>query len=404
VRLDDVHDALEAVLDEQREPARMLDNVVGRLGLVGELEADAGFVTQQPDPRGIVEASRGRVGAREDVDRPVGELDHERHATAPWREGTLRLVRPTERHIPIELPLLGAGGEAVDLWRTLLSHGFAGLPPTRVDEDARTLELTLRIPRGKPRRVRISAGRPGFASLDVLGRAAVSPPACDALVRGAAHVLRLDQDLAPFYALVADDSELAWVAAGAGRMLRSPTVFEDVVKTICTTNCSWSLTTTMVTALVTRLGDASSGFEHDPLANAFPTAAAMAAQPESFYRSVVRAGYRARYFCELARRVSDGELDLERLGTTSREELTDLELERFLRSLPGVGPYAAAHIMMTLGRNSRLILDSWTRPTYARLLGRRSVPADRVIERRFRRYGDHAGLAFWLFLTRDWAD
>ena len=28
--------------------------------------------------------------------------------------------------------------------------------------------------------------------------------------------------------------------------------------------------------------------------------------------------------------------------------------------------------------------------------------ADATIERRFRRYGDHAGLAFWLFLTRDW--
>src|SRR3972149_1782826 len=27
---------------------------------------------------------------------------------------------------------------------------------------------------------------------------------------------------------------------------------------------------------------------------------------------------------------------------------------------PGVGPYAAAHIMMTLGRYHRLILDSWT--------------------------------------------
>jgi len=214
----------------------------------------------------------------------------------------------------------------------------------------------------------------------------------------------LDQDLAPFYELVAEDADLAWVAAGAGRMLRSPTVFEDVVKTICTTNCSWSLTTTMVNALVTHLGDPASGFEREPLANAFPTASAMAAQPEAFYRRVVRAGYRAPYLRALARRVDDGELDLERLGTAASDGPTDVELERFLRTLPGVGPYAAAHIMMTLGRNSRLVLDSWTRPTYARLLGRRTVPSDRAIERRFRRYGDHAGLAFWLFVTRDWAE
>ena len=57
--------------------------------------------------------------------------------------------------------------------------------------------------------------------------------------------------------------------------------------------------------------------------------------------------------------------------------------------------------MMLLGRYSRLVLDSWTRPTYARLHGK---AGDRVIERRFRRYGPFAGLAFWLYLTRDWVE
>jgi N-glycosylase/DNA lyase len=59
-------------------------------------------------------------------------------------------------------------------------------------------------------------------------------------------------------------------------------------------------------------------------------------------------------------------------------------------------------MMMLLGRYSRLILDSWTRPKYARLKGRKA--ADNTIERRFRRYRDYAGLAFWLYLTRDWVE
>jgi hypothetical protein len=46
-------------------------------------------------------------------------------------------------------------------------------------------------------------------------------------------MFRLDEDLSDFYELVGDD-DLAWCALGAGRMLRAPTVFEDVVKTICT--------------------------------------------------------------------------------------------------------------------------------------------------------------------------
>jgi N-glycosylase/DNA lyase len=215
------------------------------------------------------------------------------------------------------------------------------------------------------------------------------------------RVLHLDQDLAGFYALAADDPDLAWVTSGAGRMLRSPTVWEDVVKTLCTTNCSWGLTTTMVNALVTNLGEAPAG-DGDPRWRAFPTPEAMAERDERFFREVVRTGYRAPHFVKLATMVAGGEVDLEALGTTTRDELPDDEVERRLLALPGIGPYAAAHIMMTLGRNSNLILDSWTRPTYRRLAGARRQPTDEQIRRRFRGYGQDAGLAFWLFVTRDW--
>src|SRR2546423_2395284 len=76
-----------------------------------------------------------------------------------------------------------------------------------------------------------------------------------------------------------------------------------------------------------------------------------------------------------------------------------------LLALPGVGPYAAAHVMLTsLGRYSRLVLDSWTRPTYGKLAGARRTLKDTTIERRFKRYGDWAGLAFWLYLTRAWVE
>jgi hypothetical protein len=56
--------------------------------------------------------------------------------------------------------------------------------------------------------------------------------------------------------------------------------------------------------------------------------------------------------------------------------------------------------MMLLGRHSRLILDSWTRPKYAHVKGRKATDAQ--IERRFWRYCRHAGLVFRLYLTRDW--
>jgi hypothetical protein len=57
-------------------------------------------------------------------------------------------------------------------------------------------------------------------------------------------------------------------------------------------------------------------------------------------------------------------------------------------------------MLMLLGRYSRLILDAWSRPKYAKLNGRKA--SDKTIERRFRRYNKFAGLAFWLYVTRDW--
>ena len=302
----------------------------------------------------------------------------------------------------LDLELRAPGGEPVDLWRTLVSHGFAELAPTVLDESERTLGFTIRPPRGRPRRVRVRAGRGRRARVEVFGPSP-GPTVVAAALEGTAHVLRLDQDLSTFYRQAAADPDLAWAAAGAGRMLRSPTVFEDVVKTVCTTNCAWSATIRMVNALVTHLGDPALGGD-GPLTNAFPTPAAMAAAPESFYRDVVRAGYRGAYLIALSSTVADGELDLESFATMTVTELPDEELEATLLALPGVGPYAAAHIMMTLGRHSRLILDSWTRPKYARLLGRKRPVSDRQIVRRFRPYGEYAGLAFWLFVTRDWVD
>jgi 3-methyladenine DNA glycosylase/8-oxoguanine DNA glycosylase len=281
------------------------------------------------------------------------------------------------------LPLRGAGGEPIDFSRTIRSHGVAMLAPATHDESFKTYRRVLRLgERIVPITMREEAGEIVIESTIRLGKR-------DAAAAGAAvaRMFRLDDDLAPFYARIADDEGLKWAATGSGRLLASPTVFEDVVKTICTTNCIWGATVRMTAALAQRGG------------GAFPEPALLAKTPAAWYRDVAKMGYRGPYIKTIARDVAAGRLDLE--AFLPGRGLDDDEVEERLRELPGVGPYAAAHIMQLLGRHKRLVLDSWTRPTYLRIAGKKRAK-DGSIERAFARYGRYAGLAFWLFVTHDW--
>jgi N-glycosylase/DNA lyase len=198
-------------------------------------------------------------------------------------------------------------------------------------------------------------------------------------------------------ALAGAPALVSCVDAGGGRLLRAPTVFEDVTKMLCTTNCSWSLTRVMVERLVLRAGAPGPGGTR-----AFPSAAALARRPVSFFRDVVRAGYRAPYLKALATRVASGELDLESLRHPAMP--SDAVYAR-LRSIVGIGPYAADNLLRLLGHNDRLGLDSWCRARYRKLYPRApkaGVGLDRAIARRYAPFAPHSGLAMWLDLTRSW--
>jgi 3-methyladenine DNA glycosylase/8-oxoguanine DNA glycosylase len=112
-------------------------------------------------------------------------------------------------------------------------------------------------------------------------------------------------------------------------------------------------------------------------------------------------GYRGAYVRAIATEIARGELDLESLRSSDR--YGDDEVEDRLLALPGIGPYGSAHVMQLLGRHRQLIFDSWTRPKYLRLSGKKRAK-DSTIRRAFARHGAYAGLAFWLYLTRDWID
>jgi 3-methyladenine DNA glycosylase/8-oxoguanine DNA glycosylase len=278
--------------------------------------------------------------------------------------------------------------------RTAISHGWYQLLPCGLNRETWTLKSVLDIGEERPPVVVHISGAKGGLRIHLSRR--LDGRATEKVTRDVRHMLRLDDDMKEFYAALKDDTEFSWVVReGAGRLLRSPTVFEDLVKTICTTNCSWALTLKMVEGLVRQLGRAASDGS-----KSFPTAQAMAEVPLSFYRDEVRAGYRAPYLHELASRVADGSLDVE---GWLKSALPTTELQREMKRIKGVGDYAAETMLKLIGRYDGLALDSWVRAKFARMHNKGRAASDRKIARHYARFNNWRGLALWCDITRDWA-
>jgi N-glycosylase/DNA lyase len=225
----------------------------------------------------------------------------------------------------------------------------------------------------------------------------LSQAAAGKVITDVRRMLRLDDNIDEFYRLLATDNDFDWIPTqGAGRLLRSPTVFEDLVKMICTTNCSWALTKKMVTGLVENLGR-ESGKEN----RTFPTPEAMALMPVKFYVNEVRAGYRSQYLKELADKVASGALDVEKWF---KSPLSTADLMKEMRGVNGVGPYAAENLLKLLGRYDGLALDSWTRARFFSIRNNGRKTTDKKIARYYSRFKEWRGLALWCDLTRDWLD
>jgi N-glycosylase/DNA lyase len=278
--------------------------------------------------------------------------------------------------------------------RTVLSHGWCALLPFELDKASWTLMRVIDRDQTSPVTIKASSTS---GSITIVTSRRVGKRAAANVLRDVRHMFRLDDDLSKFYQAATAEPEFAWIAQeGAGRLLRSPTVFEDLVKMICTTNCSWALTEKMVSGLVAELG-----VDSDDGRKAFPTAEAMAQQSERFFRDKIRAGYRAPYLKELAQRVASGTLDVE--GWLANDSPL-IELMKEMKSVKGVGNYAAENLLKLIGRYDGLALDSWTRAQFARSRNNGRVANDKKIARFYSRFDSWRGLALWCDMTRHWLD
>ncbi len=272
------------------------------------------------------------------------------------------------------------------------SHGWARLAPFGTDTGTGGLTRVCRLASERVVEMLVQEVA-GGVSVEVEGR--LSAAERDQVARDVTWMLGLEQDFSAFYALAREEPKLAHVEKQAqGRLLRCPTLYEDTVKTILTTNTTWAGTIRMVEALVAQFG---TPLPADETRRAFPQAERLAATDVEALRSAARLGYRASYVVELARAVVSGELDLESFKTTA---MPTARLRKRLLSIKGVGGYAAAHILMILGRYDLLPVDSWALKMVSHeWYGGESVGRAQV-EAAFERWGEWKGLAYWFW---DWS-
>jgi N-glycosylase/DNA lyase len=202
------------------------------------------------------------------------------------------------------------------------------------------------------------------------------------------RMFQLDIDTSDFIALAAVSENHRWVAeVDFGRLLCGSTLFEDIVKIVATTNTTWAQTKRMVELLVAKCG------RRGPLGfAAFPSPEDIARFSAEELQEDCRLGYRAKSIHTLATGIASGAIDLAAISDPS--QTTDGLFSSY-RTLPGIGPYGAAHLLAMDGRHDFIAVDSefrrFVRETYHS--GRRV--ADKTMLRRYAKWGRWKYLAYW---------
>ncbi len=282
------------------------------------------------------------------------------------------------------------------LFSTVVSHGWYQTEPFRWLQDQHVLVRAERLHDGRVMVVRMEEGASKRAnhkdvSLTVIGEGADDPGVATEMARRVAVILRADEGLQPFYALCRTVPDLREARRlGAGRCMRAPSLWEDVIKTVLSTNVNWRQAVTMSNRLA-QLGEPAPA---DPTLRAWPTPGQVVRAGERFLRDVVRAGYRAPYIMELARQHKSGEIDLDSLDAAS-PKMTEKELFAALVALRGIGKSSAHFLMNLLGHYDHLPVDSATYAYAQRHFFRGKRPTEKQIRRRFARYGKWQSLVYW---------
>ncbi len=272
---------------------------------------------------------------------------------------------------------------------TATAHGWYLLRPFSWDAAAQALCRVQQLTDGQIVRLCMMLEEDTQLRIEVESSAPLAQNEIEEIHQVVRRMLRLNEEFSGFYQRW---DELGWtleLQPGGGRLLRCPTLFEDMIYTICTTNINWSGTVRMVDRVVAALGKSFAG---QPEWRAFPGPSAFVEAGADFLKQETGLGYRSDYVFELAQQLVSGDLSVVAFEDQS---LPTEDLYKRLRKIKGVGDYAASTILMLLGRYDRLAIDSELRSFTAKkyLGGEVGTPAQ--MREIYAPWGEWQYLAYW---------
>ncbi len=278
-----------------------------------------------------------------------------------------------------------------DFERTVLSHGWLMLPPFSWQAESGTLGYVHQSAAGEVLRLQIRAAKDGLR-VQLPDRAQITPNLETELASAVKRMLNIDWDLSAFYRAMAAHAGYQWLEAERrGRILIAPSLWEDLAKVLLTTNCSWAQTVNMCHQLC-QLGAPHPTVED---CQAFPTAQRIAAMDFEKFAEAVRAGYRSAYLFELARKIADGEIDLDAWLALDGDDFYQA-----VKSLKGFGDYAAGTIARMYGRFDKIAIDTAAHAMFAELHNGGAKGSEADIKAHYERFGRWRGLVMWMDIMR----
>ena len=274
--------------------------------------------------------------------------------------------------------------EIFSFTNTIFSHGWVDLQPFEYDRQAGLLRYYILENPERETDMAIKFHRSNY--LEIISANGLR----STIEKTVSRIFRLDADYSEFYRLIEKIPKHRWVIEkAAGRLLCCGSLWEDMVKMICTTNCNWAMTRKMITNLIEKLSPGKS----------FPLPQMIARCSEKFLREDIRLGYRSAYILKLARDIASGAIALDSFENSTAEER---DLYSRLLTINGIGPYAAGNLLKLLGHYRHPAPDSWSRKKFMQIYGFQELPSDSDIIKHYEEYGAWAGLIFWLEMTEEW--